>query len=56
MSMNEDKATVEQPKDDLEKTKKSSITELRANDFRLLKLTAVMVILTLISAIIHGRI
>jgi hypothetical protein len=56
MCTEQDKPHVEELEDVPKAVKKGFISELRTNDFRLLKLTVVMVILALISAIIHGQI
>jgi hypothetical protein len=58
MCTEQDKAQVqvEELEGEPKAVKKGFGSEVRANDFRLLKLTLVMVILALISAIIHGQI
>lgn len=49
MNINQTKKEIEQLTDQLKATK-------RANDFRLLKLAVVMIILAIIAAFVHGRI
>jgi hypothetical protein len=56
MSVKQDKERVQQLKIELKAAKKNYIRNLSSNNMRLLKLTAVMLILAFAAAVIHGRV
>ena len=56
MNVKQDKERVKQLKAELKEAKKSYIRNLSTSNMRLLKLTAVMLILAFVAAVIHGRV
>jgi len=56
MSLKRDKAQIEQLKSELKAAQHGYVSIVRASNFRLLKLTLVMVILAIITAFVHGLI
>ncbi len=56
MSVQQDKERVKQLKTELKEAKKSYIRNRSASNMRLLKLTAVMLVLAFVAAVIHGRV
>jgi hypothetical protein len=56
MNVQQDKERVKQLKTELKAAKKSYIRNLSTSNMRLLKLTAVMLVLAFVAAVIHGRV
>ena len=56
MSIQQDKERVKELKIELKAAKKSYIRNLSTSNMRLLKLTAVMLVLAFVAAVIHGRV
>ena len=56
MSTGQEKQQIEQLKSELKFAEKNHASKVRERDFRLLKLTLIMVILTVIAGLIYGRI
>ena len=56
MSMGQEKQQIQQLKSELKFAEQTHASRVRDRDFRLLKLTLIMVILAAIAGIIYGRI
>lgn len=56
MSMGQDKQQIQQLKSELKFAEQTHASRVRDRDFRLLKLTLIMVILAAIAGLIYGRI
>jgi len=56
MNQEQDTTQIEQLKSELKAAKQDRISKLQARNFRLLKLTLIMIILAIIAAFVHGRI
>lgn len=56
MSEKKDKTQIERLKADLKDAKQAYVSKVRAKDYRLLKLTLLMLVLLIAAAFLHGRI